>query len=741
LTFLTNSKFQLFIAILFFLVIGVSLQSEAQSSKDKENPQKIGLALSGGGAKGFAHIGVLKVLEEAGIQIDVITGSSMGSIVGGLYAMGYSIQQLEEIALNNNWQELYNPRGNRQYQSIFQKTYQEQNLITFPLVDGSVTLPRGFVNDQKIALLLYRLTLPYHSVEDFTELPISYAAVATNLANGKGERLDSGYIPDAMRASIAIPSIFEPVTIDSTTYIDGGLARNIPASDARALGADFVIASDVGQPIRSVDSLKTFVDVMLQAIGFGREQSDLQQIQQTDLLIRPNVKDFSSFDYDKAARLIALGEQAARAMLPELRTLAQSQKESSKGIKTIRTLKDTLRIEEINITGADAFLRDRLKNSIQISTPSLQTIQEIEQRLSRIYNTGSISDLSYRLRQLPNSDAYVLNINISSKEQQTVGLGARYDSQYKASLLFTGSFNELFTKSDALLTDFRLGEQLRLRGNYYLPISLYPEAGLNIIAQAIRTPIDIFNQGRRSSTVDFEKISFSPQIGIAILPEMYAGAGIKAQAFNFNEAVGETLFLSKISGLLLGNLRLHLDTFNRRHFANRGHKLSLRSEFSSTAWGSGRTFAQHTANWQARWPVFESVSILSQVVLGRTFDSNSTIPLHYQYFAGGAVPVSIFDERQFPLPGFKVQQQRATNIQLFKTGAQLTLSQTFFAQLKWNVARLSNNWSWDIDPSAFNSGYALSLGAQTIIGPAELTLMTQEFDGPYALRINVGYTF
>src|SRR5699024_527271 len=166
--------------------------------------------------------------------------------------------------------------------------------------------------------------LPFHSVSDFTELPIPYAAVATNLASGEGVRLDHGFLPDAMRASIAIPSIFEPVSIDTTSYIDGGVARNIPASDARTLGADIVIASDVSGPLSPVDSLSTFISIMTQSVGFRMDASNKHQLELTDIHIRPDIKKFSSADFDKAKQLIKLGEEAARRMLPQIRQMADS---------------------------------------------------------------------------------------------------------------------------------------------------------------------------------------------------------------------------------------------------------------------------------------------------------------------------------------------------------------------------------------------------------------------------------
>ncbi|SHG24373.1 NTE family protein [Fodinibius roseus] len=724
---------------------GWSTESEADVDEIADrDPPRIGLALSGGGAKGFAHIGVLKVLEEAGIRPDVVTGTSMGSVIGGLYAIGYTPAMLEDIALSNNWEEFFSNRAPRQYQSIYQKTNHSQNLLTFPFRDGSVRLPRGLIKGQKIAMLLYRLTEPYHGVSDFRNLPIPFASIATDLATGEAVRMDRGYLPDVIRASIAIPSIFEPVKIGSSSYIDGGVARNIPASDARALGADFVISSDVSSPLSPPDSLHSFVNILWQAVGFTMEASNSRQLELTDLHIRPEVDGYTTFDFDEAARLIKKGEQAARRMLPRLRALADSVSRSPQMtiLPPFVQQADTLLIRQINVRGSNAYLRDRLKNSLRIKTPTRHSLSELEYKLNRIYNSGSFTDLiSYRLQELPDRSGYLLNIDITTETQQTVGFGARYDSQYKASLLFSGTFNQIITPGDALITDLRLGEQLQLQGTYFLPLSFYPKTDLTLTGGATRMPIDIFSNEQRVSAVDMEQLSFSPQLRVEIMPQLFFGVGPHFEAYNLNEAIGETIFLDNINGLITAQMLLYGDSFDHAYFPSRGHKLLVKSDYSDGRWGSSRTFLQLTADWEARFPVSDRFSLLSRLTAGRTITYSSTLPLHYRFFGGGAVPVSIFRERQFPVLGYEVQQLSGENIRALQVGAQLRFPGRTFLKMTWNAANLSNDTGWELDPSAFKSGFGLSGGTQTIIGPVELTLMTPAFEGPYALRINVGYAF
>lgn len=722
------------------LLLGLTTELRAQNAKKDTKPVKVGLALSGGGAKGFAHIGVLKVLDEADIPIDVVAGTSMGSIVGGLYAIGYTPERLEKIALSKNWNNIFSNRPARQYQSILQKAYEEQNLLTFPFSDGSVQLPRSIIKGQSIAMLLYRLTQPYHGANDFTKLPIPFAAIATNLATGEGVRLDHGFLPDAIRASIAIPSIFEPVKIDTVSYIDGGIARNIPASDVRGLGADIVIASDVSSPLSPVDSLNSFISVMSQSVGFQIDASKEQQRKLTDVIIRPNIKEYSPADFDKAEILIRRGEQAARKMLPQLKQMADSIQYAQKNDIPELVLADTLLISQVNIDGGNPYLRERLKKSLQISTPSLNTFKKLEYKLNKIYNSNTFSSLSYRLQPLSNQKGYSLNIDITAENQQSVGLGLRYDSHYKASLLFSSKFHKLLTSGDALLAKFRLGEQFKLEGNYILPLTFYPKTDLTVTAKATRAPTDIYKKGQRVSTLDLERLSFSPQIKFELFPGFFLGLGPHLENFNLDKAIGETFLLDDTSGFITARAELYADSFNRSYFPSKGQKLFVSSEFSDQMWGSGYSFTQFIIDWKSRLPITKGLTFISNVTGGRTF-SSSSLPLPYQFYSGGAIPVSIFPRRQFPLLGYNVQQLSGGQLKILGLGAQYAFSDNLFAQLRWNAANLSEDWSWNVEPSKFETGMGLTAGANTIIGPIELTLMTQDFAGPYSLRINVGYQF
>lgn len=312
------------IKIRFTLLSLLLLTHFPTSFSQAQNRPRVGVALSGGGAKGFAHIGVLRVLEEVGIPVDYITGTSMGSIIGGLYAIGYSVDELEAIAVATDWQELFSDRVSRRQLAIESKIGDGRYLLTLPLDGFKPGLPTGLIAGQKISTLFERLTLPYHNVSDFRNFPIPFAAVATNIATGHVVVLDHGYLPEAMRASMSIPSVFTPMVIDDRLLVDGMLVRNFPVEEVQAMGADIIIGVDVGSGLSGREELTSLGAILGQALGFMDAESTERQRELCDVLIVPDIEGLSAVDFPKAEEIIARGETAAREAMLQLQTLADS---------------------------------------------------------------------------------------------------------------------------------------------------------------------------------------------------------------------------------------------------------------------------------------------------------------------------------------------------------------------------------------------------------------------------------
>lgn len=731
--------------LIFFFSIpfsGFAQQEHQEPTKNAGKEVKLGLALSGGGAKGFAHIGVLKVLEEEGIPVHMVSGTSMGSIIGSLYAIGYSPQEIEEIAINTNWNILLNDSYQINPQHISNSILKKDTyLVTFPFENKQLSLPAGLIDGQNISMLLYRLMLPFHDVRDFTELPIPFSAVATNLATGEPKTFSSGYLPDVVRASIAIPSIFKPVHIDGKTYIDGGVARNIPAEDVRDLGADFVIASDVGEPIRKLDSLKTFVDILFQSVGFHQQESDIVQKQKTDIYIRPNINEFSSFSYERVDEIIDRGEQAARQAVPRIKEMLAKHTTMPSTFKPIQsTRQDTITVSGIslnNLTGLTQ--QQQVFLALDMQLPEQLTLSQLEEKINRLYGSGLFSQISYRLQKKQNSGGNQLILEFQHKEQEYAGFSMRYDSQYKAALLFGASFTNNIFLNDRITVQLRAGEILELTSDYSIPISLAPLTRIKTGFELQRSPINYYDQDQALSSIDVEKLTLKPSIAVQLWQQADFEIGLETELYNLNEAIGNTLVLDNTTFLLNPFLSINLNTLNRSYFPTRGQSLHLKTEFSEPGWGSAESFYQASGKWFSTIKLWNGINLSNELFAG--YSSTTELPLHYYYYAGGLSQNPIFELKQIPFMGYPTQQLRGANIKALSSKLQVRINKKIYVVGGLNFAHLTNEWTFNVDQERLRKGYSLSLGATSIVGPIEIALSTPDFTSGYAVKINLGYHF
>ena len=281
---------------------------------------KIGLVLSGGAARGLAHIGVLKALEEQGIHIDAIAGTSMGAVIGGLYASGYKIDELEKLALGIDWQQALSDAPPREDVPFRRKQDDRDFLVKQKLSfrdDGSLGLPLGVIQGQNLALLLESMFAHSSNIRNFDKLPIPFRAVATDITTGEKVVFSKGHLPQVIRASMSIPAVFAPVELDGRLLVDGGMTDNIPLDVAREMGVDIAIVVDIGTPLRSRKQLATVVDVLNQSITLmtrRNSEEQLKDLHPKDVLIQPPLAAYGVTDFGRAKDMIDAGYRATRAL-------------------------------------------------------------------------------------------------------------------------------------------------------------------------------------------------------------------------------------------------------------------------------------------------------------------------------------------------------------------------------------------------------------------------------------------
>ncbi|MCI0657047.1 MAG: patatin-like phospholipase family protein, partial [Acidobacteria bacterium] len=337
-------------------------------------PPKVVLVLSGGGARGTAHIGVLKVLQEMRIPVDMVVGTSIGSIIGGLYAAGWSADRIEQLLLTTDMRQIFLDQVPREDKSFRRKQDDLVFLIPTRLrFKGWVPyIPSGVLGGQRLELFLKSLEIESTGATDFDDLPIPYRAVAVNLVDGKAVVLSQGSLATAMRASMAIPGVFAPVEMDGMKLVDGGVAANLPIGIAEQLGAQSIIAVDITSPLATEDQLSSFFSIINQMTSFltvANRMNDIQKLRPGDVLITPRLGDLGIADFQRAAQGIAAGEAAARSMAEQLKRFSVSEEEYAKfqARHHTRPLSDTL-VDKVTLDNTswvdDRVVLDRLPDIV-----------------------------------------------------------------------------------------------------------------------------------------------------------------------------------------------------------------------------------------------------------------------------------------------------------------------------------------------------------------------------------------
>jgi NTE family protein len=444
---------------------------QAAISPERSTRPKIGLVLSGGGARGAAHIGVIKALEELHIPIDYITGTSMGSIVGGLYASGMTTVELEEALGSIDWSDAFRddiPRSDRSFRrKTDDKTYLIQSKPGLS-DDLKIKLPSGLVQGQKIDLIFKRLCLPVSEVKDFDNFRIPFRAVATDIVTGKGEVLGTGDLAMVMRASMSVPGVFAPVEIDGKLLVDGGVSNNLPIDVAREMGADIIIAVDISTPLLGRDELDSSLKITRQLTGIlTRRNTELQisTLTDMDVLLVPDLADISSAAFNRTNDAIAIGFRAADEKKQELLHLALPKPDYEMYLAgAVQQLKERQAeppvIDFVELDN-DSRISDKvLLEQLKIETGRPLDVTELEKDIGQIYGLELFQTITYEIIEEDNRTGLVIHVKERSWGPNYIQLGMTLSGDPKGDSFYNLGMAYTRTTINKLGGEFRIALQV-----------------------------------------------------------------------------------------------------------------------------------------------------------------------------------------------------------------------------------------------------------------------------------------
>lgn len=479
---------------------------------------RVGLVLSGGGARGAAHIGVLRVIEELHVPIDAVAGTSMGSIIGGLYAAGLSPDEIQDAIEGVAWGEAFKDKPPRSNSSYRRKQDDRDYLVSLELglhSDG-FSYSRGLLQGQNLGLLLKHFAAGAELVEDFDSLPIPYRAVATDAITGAPVVLDSGDLAQAMRASMSVPGVFEPIEIDGRLLVDGGMSAQTPVSVARRMGVDVLIVVDLTEEEDvSTDAINTPFSLLanlLLMVVTRNAREELGTLSLRDVLIKPDLGAYSSADFGAASQMVPPGERGARALAWRLREFSIPEDEFDLRIAGIRReLREQVRIDRVVVLNdsklADEVILERLDLRVGTET-DLRTLQA---GIDEVYGLGYFESVTYDLERRGGENVMVVRAKRKSWGPHYARFGLQLSSDFQGRNVFSAGTRILFTEMNASggewVTDAQIGDVSLLRSAFYQPLDRGLRWFVSPHVEYGRKNLDIYTRaGARAAEYQVEKL-------------------------------------------------------------------------------------------------------------------------------------------------------------------------------------------------------------------------------------------
>ncbi|MGY1530993.1 patatin-like phospholipase family protein [Luteimonas sp. A649] len=520
---------------------------------DGDTRPRIGLALGGGGARGIAHISVLRVIEELHIPIDCVAGTSMGALVGGLYASGMSVDEMEELVVSTDWKRLFDDSLARPERSFRRKQDDRDGLTTVGvgIGRGGIRVSPGLLQGERILAMFENATLGVSAVDDFDLLPIPYRAVATDLNTGQPVVLDHGSLAMAMRASMSLPGVFQPVEIDGRVLLDGGLVNQVPVDVVRAMGADVVIAVDVGTPLAQLDRDASLLEVVSQITGMmttGNTGRQLAELRESDVLVLPQLGDVvATGDFTKAREALEMGAQAAEASRDELTGLSVPAGLHAASLEARpRFAAGAPVVEFVRLENETGYADELLLAQVPIPIGEPLDSARIEARLLRAYGLGTLSSITYEVVREDGRTGVLLRARPKPHGPNYLQLGLTLNTDFEGAFESNLRMAVLFSPLSRLGAEGRIaatiGSEPGLEGEYYHPLDV---ANRNLLYARLgydNPNIHVFNTaGENVATYDVRVVGLELRAAREFGNVGAAGIGVRRATGRATVEVGDPL--------------------------------------------------------------------------------------------------------------------------------------------------------------------------------------------------------
>ena len=720
------------LAIVFWCVQGAGAEAPAAANAPQVSPTasrpKIGLVLGGGGALGIAHIGVLKVLEEQHVPIDYIAGTSMGSIIGGLYASGMAPDEIQAFLAGLDWNDVLRDATPRRELFFRRKLDDQRYLFEMGLNWGGPKMGTGMAAGQKFNNLLQYITLRAMAITNYDRLPIPFRAVATDLQSGTPYVMDHGNLATSLRASMAVPGVFTASKIEGHILVDGGIVDNLPVDVVKKMGADIVIAVDVGSDADRVnpEDLKSLGGILGRTYAIAQRPGQIAAFKRADIGIQPVLKGFTASQFARVSEFVPKGELAAHAKLAELAKLAISPADYAKFLtKQRRANPDAIRVGAVTITGNQRVSTESIRGRIQSQPDAPFDRQELERDLRRVYGLGEFEQVLFHLK--PDAEgSSELNFDVKEKNWGPLyfkyGLLLRSDFDKDADWAMLLNFTRM--SIDALGAEWRnelqIGSTQGLLSEFYQPLDM---RGFLFVAPNINYQSEIqgvYQNGNRIADYDVKQAEARFDFGVQLRQYAELRVGPLWGQARASVSTGSPALPALDETYSGWETSLTVDRQDRTLFAREGYYFNMSGIFANTAMGGDRDFNKVSGQYRGQSSFGDHTVMLG--LQGGT-SCGSDLPAYEQFTLGGP----------FSFAGLREYQFRGNYLGVGSLGYRYRLL-VLPSQLGRGIYAMAhfdagNVWQDSVDTGDLRYGGALGIGADTAIGP--LYLAYGRADGGY----------
>ncbi len=714
---------------------------------------KVAVVLSGGGVKGAAHVGVLRAVEEAGLPIDYVVGTSMGAIVGGLYAMGYSTAQLDSLFRKQDWSFLLSDRPPRKQLSLAEREWAERYVLTTSTSRIGRPTQTGILRGRNLDNLLARLTVGYHQPVSFDSLTVPYACVATNLSNGQEVVFHKGIPAQAMRASMAIPGVFTAVNIDGMTLVDGGLSNNYPVDVARKMGADIVIGSTVQKALTDSAQFESVPNVLEQAISLACRNKYEENVRDCDLSLRIPVTEFSTMDFSPAVIDTALsrGYRIAKSHSAALDSLCRMVLGPAAGVPRVRpgrpfpayenTVFRVRRISFEHIAPREAAAvgkAGRLDGTGKNSS-GMVSMAQIEETLRLLHDKYLYVDANYSLVPVGEAE-YDLIFRAREKSKSKVGLGARFDTEEMATVLLGADLIFNTRIPSRLSLSARLAEQYAAKVVY--TVEPMVNRLFNFSYDLRHSDINVNHRGKRAYNMAWMQHCFSLAYANLRIRNFSGELGLRVLLYDVSGTPSETetAYRLKSDAYYSGYATLRYNSLDMGYYPTRGSRFEAECFYTTdnlSRFERPHGFSVLMASWESALSFSQRWALLPRISGRAVWGENVPLPFLNAY---GGEQFGKYVSQQLPFSGVSHVEMAANALIICGTGLRYNLGGRHFVTALANVGVEDEKLS-QIHRGRYFYGAGMRYGYNSKFGPIEATLSYSGNSEKLLFYINVGFNY